>query len=158
MTVHAHLPSRLGDLLVTADDGAVTGLYLPGHRRGPEVSAAWIHDPDAFDALREQLDEYLSGSRTTFDVRIHLDGTPLQRRVWQELQALGYGERVSYGTLAHRIGRPTAVRAVASAIARNPVSIVVPCHRVVGADGRLTGYAGGVERKQWLLDLESRAA
>ncbi|MEX0705461.1 MAG: methylated-DNA--[protein]-cysteine S-methyltransferase, partial [Nitriliruptoraceae bacterium] len=87
-----------------------------------------------------------------------LDGTSLQQRVWQELRTLSFGERVSYGQLAQRIDRPTAVRAVASAVARNPVSIVVPCHRVVGADGRLTGYAGGVERKQWLLELESRGA
>ncbi|MEX0952699.1 MAG: methylated-DNA--[protein]-cysteine S-methyltransferase [Nitriliruptoraceae bacterium] len=158
MTIHAYLPSPLGDLLVTGDDGVVTGLYLPDHRRGPQVSATWGHDPGAFDGLREQLDEYLTGRRTTFDVEVRLDGTCLQQRVWQELRTLSYGERVSYGQLAQRIDRPTAVRAVASAVARNPVSIVVPCHRVVGSDGRLTGYAGGVERKQWLLELESRGA
>jgi methylated-DNA-[protein]-cysteine S-methyltransferase len=105
---------------------------------------------------QQQLSEFFSGSRTTFDLPLDLDGTPFQKTVWQALLTIPFGSTVSYAQHAQRVGKPTAVRAVGAAIGRNPLSIVVPCHRVVGYDGALTGYAGGLERKQALLDIETR--
>ncbi len=107
---------------------------------------------------RRQLDAYFAGTRTTFDVPLAADGTAFQRTVWRALSAIGYGETISYGELARRIGAPNAVRAVGLANGRNPISIVVPCHRVIGADGSMTGYGGGLERKVFLLGLERRVA
>jgi methylated-DNA-[protein]-cysteine S-methyltransferase len=104
--------------------------------------------------VREQLAEYFAGERREFDVPMQLAGTAFQRRVWEELVRIPYGTTITYAELARRVGRPTAVRAVGAANGRNPISILVPCHRVIGADGKLTGYGGGVERKQWLLELE----
>jgi methylated-DNA-[protein]-cysteine S-methyltransferase len=117
-------------------------------------------EPDAalFGAAVDQLREYFTGQRTKFDLPMALHGTTFQRRVWAALQDIPYGGTVSYGQLADRIGQPTASRAVGLANGRNPISIVVPCHRVVGATGSLTGYGGGIERKQHLLDFERRVA
>jgi methylated-DNA-[protein]-cysteine S-methyltransferase len=103
-----------------------------------------------------QLTEYFSGRRKTFDVPLALKGTPFQIAVWTELQNIGYGETISYAELAYRIGRPSAIRAVGAANGANPIPVIVPCHRVIGANGSLTGYGGGIERKQWLLALEGR--
>jgi len=171
-TLYAHRPSPLGPLLLvgerTPDGGTVlTGCYMPEHRRGPEVGAAWIEDPAAFAAIGAALDAELAGTPGTGGAPGSADppapaaipvafrgGTPFQRRVWAELRTIPRGSTVTYGQLAARIGMPGAARAVGAAVARNPVSIVVPCHRVVGADGSLTGYAGGVERKRALLAME----
>jgi methylated-DNA-[protein]-cysteine S-methyltransferase len=108
------------------------------------------------DAAENQLAGYFDGRLTEFDVPLELDGTPFQRRVWDELQRIPFGERTSYGELARRLGRPGSARAVGLANGRNPVSIIVPCHRVVGSDGTLTGYGGGLHRKAWLLDHEAQ--
>lgn len=149
------LPSPVGELTLLGADGVLSGLYLAEHRgvaASPDPS--WHRDDSAFAALREQLDAYFDGRLHTFDVAVRLVGTPFQQRVWAALREIPYGETESYGGLAARIGQPTASRAVGLANGRNPVSIVVPCHRVIGARGDLTGYGGGVERKRALLALE----
>ena len=174
-TLFAHVPSPVGDLLLVAEadadpqggtsgDGrgspggvALRGLYLPGHRRGPAVGPAWREDPAAFAPVRVALDAYFADGSVAFDVPLDLDGTSFQLGVWSALRRIPAGETVTYAELARSVGRPGAARAVGSAVARNRVSIVIPCHRVVGSDGRLTGYAGGVERKAWLLAHERAA-
>jgi methylated-DNA-[protein]-cysteine S-methyltransferase len=158
-TLYTHHPSRVGPLLLvgerTADGGAVlTGCYFRGHRRGPDVDPAWREDAPAFEEIGAALDAGLGGSGPGAIPVDFRSGTPFQRRVWEELRTIPRGSTVTYGELASRIGRPGAARAVGAAVARNPVSIVVPCHRVVGADGSLTGYAGGVERKRAILEIE----
>lgn len=147
------LPSPLGPLRLFDRGNGLCGLYFPEHRRAPAFTDA-VEDPPRFEHVRHGLASYLDGDATTFEVDLDLQGTDLQVRVWEQLLRVPHGEITTYGEVARRIGRPSAVRAVAAAIGRNPVSIVVPCHRVVGADGRLTGYAGGLERKRWLLHHE----
>ncbi len=157
-----HRPSPIGDLLLVGGrdgDGACTlrGLYVPDHRRGPAVDRSWRRDPAAFVAVGTALDAYFADGSASFDLPLDLRGTPFQQAVWSALRRIPAGETVTYAELARRVTRPGAARAVGSAVARNSVSIVVPCHRVVGSDGALTGYAGGVERKAWLLAHERGA-
>src|SRR5205807_5632410 len=121
------------------------------------LEPGWRADRGAFADVSRQLAEYFAGDRTAFNVPLAAGGTPFQRAVWEGLQDIPYGETVSYGELARRIGRPSAVRAVGLANGRNPIAVIVPCHRVIGADGTLTGYGGGIERKRLLLELETRA-
>jgi methylated-DNA-[protein]-cysteine S-methyltransferase len=146
--------SPIGRLLFVARGDALAGLYMEKHSGAPLDDAAWIQDESRFTAARTQLAEYFAGTRTSFDLPLALVGTPFQRRVWNALLAIPFGETISYGELARRVGSPKAARAVGHSNARNPVSIVVPCHRVIGANGALTGYGGGEERKRWLLDWE----
>jgi methylated-DNA-[protein]-cysteine S-methyltransferase len=150
------LDSPLGRLRLLAQDGSLTGLYFPDHRRAPVTSDAWHEAPEAFADVTTQLAAYLRGELQRFDVPVRLHGSAFQLAVWERLRDVPYGTTTSYGQLAAAVGRPSASRAVAAAVARNPLSIVVPCHRVVGAGGSLTGYAGGVQRKAWLLALEAR--
>jgi len=144
------LDSPLGEIVVAGDGDAVTGLWF--------APLPALHDAERddarFDRVARQLDEYFAGRRREFDVPVRVDGSPFERRVWREVRAIPYGQTASYGEIARRIGRPGAARAVGLANARNPVCVVVPCHRVVGADGALTGYSGGLERKRALLTLE----
>jgi methylated-DNA-[protein]-cysteine S-methyltransferase len=153
------IASPLGPLMLVADGDALTGLYMNG-RAPAKVLAAIDPGSDAgekvFATATRQLGEYFDGQRTVFDLPLALDGTAFQRTVWAALLGIGYGQTVSYGQLADQIGRPTASRAVGLANGRNPVSIIVPCHRVVGSDGSLTGYGGGIGNKRRLLDLEQR--
>jgi methylated-DNA-[protein]-cysteine S-methyltransferase len=151
-TIH---PSPLGDLLLTMGDGGLTGVYMHAHDPRPLPGCA--RDEAPFAAATAQLDEYFAGERTTFDLRLAPSGTPFELRVWDELKRIPYGQTTTYGELARLLGRPGAARAVGRANGRNPISIVVPCHRVIGASGALTGYAGGLERKQALLALEGAA-
>lgn len=146
----------LGEVLLVADGPAerLTGLYWPEHRRTPRVTAAWVHDDGAFDVTLGQLEEYFAGQRTRFDLPIDPQGTPFQHRVWEALQEIPYGETITYAELAAHAGRPAAARAAGLANGSNPLSIVIPCHRVVGRAGGLTGYAGGVEAKRRLLEHE----
>jgi methylated-DNA-[protein]-cysteine S-methyltransferase len=162
-TLYARHASPLGPLLLVGErtsDGRtiLTGCYLPDHRRGPVVDAAWQEDPDAFAGVGSAIDAELAGRepRTTVEVAFP-GGTRFQRQVWEELRRIPRGTTITYAELAARLGRPGAARAVGSAVARNPISIVVPCHRVVGSDGSLTGYAGGLERKRALLAMEGAA-
>ena len=151
---YSYVECPLGRIVVRGDGQCLTGLFLPQHKGWAGPDASWVHSDVPFAAVRDQLDEYFAGERGQFDVPLRLAGTPFQQRVWQELLHIPFGTTVTYRQLAQRIGRPRAVRAVGSANGRNPVSIIVPCHRVVGAGGQLTGYAGGIETKRRLLELE----
>ncbi|MCU1493273.1 MAG: methylated-DNA (protein)-cysteine S-methyltransferase [Acidimicrobiaceae bacterium] len=153
-TVHTVVASPIGALTLVATDGVLSGLFMERQRHLPSDEVFGQPDAAPFDEAMRQLHEYFDGGRTQFDLPIALSGSPFQVEVWLALRDIPYGETISYGELAGRIGRPKASRAVGLANGRNPISIVVPCHRVVGADGSLTGYGGGMERKQYLLGLE----
>jgi methylated-DNA-[protein]-cysteine S-methyltransferase len=147
--------SPVGPLTMTASDGYLTGIAMDGQRHAPAPAPNQRRDDGWFAGITEQLEEYFTGGLSCFDASLRLSGTEFQRRVWAALQEIPYGETISYGELARQIGNPTAVRAVGLANGRNPVAIIVPCHRVIGADGSLTGYGGGLQRKAWLLDHEA---
>jgi methylated-DNA-[protein]-cysteine S-methyltransferase len=149
------IESPVGRLTMTASRGAIDGLFMDAQRHAPQRHPSWVRDEAPFAQLIAQLEAYFAGSAVAFDVPLSLSGTEFQRRVWTELTAIPLGETISYGELASRVGAPGASRAVGLANGRNPVAIVVPCHRVIGADGRLTGYGGGLERKAWLLRHEA---
>ncbi|MDO5629275.1 MAG: methylated-DNA--[protein]-cysteine S-methyltransferase [Mobilicoccus sp.] len=151
---HCTLPSPLGPLTLVADDGALVGVYMAGHRHAPTDHGPVDEEAAPLPEARRQLTEYFAGARQGFDLPVRSPGTEFQQRVWAALERIPYGETWSYARLATEIGNPKAARAVGLANGRNPVSIVVPCHRVVGASGALTGYGGGVENKRILLDLE----
>ncbi|MEV5827269.1 methylated-DNA--[protein]-cysteine S-methyltransferase [Spirillospora sp. NPDC052242] len=157
-TTHTVLESKVGPLTVVVTDGALSGLYMQDQRHRPaqETFGFPTDDPGEkpFAQVAEQLDAYFAGDLTEFDVPIAMNGTPFQQRVWAALQHIPYGETVTYGELAQEIGSPTASRAVGLANGKNPISVIVPCHRVVGSNGDLTGYGGGIERKRYLLDFE----
>lgn len=148
----------LGQYLIVVDeDDALVGLYRAGQSHFPSDEALGTPDQTVAEEIVNQLDEYLAGERHEFDLATAPAGTDFQRQVWAAMRQIPYGRTVSYGELAAEIGRPRAARAVGAAIGRNPISIVVPCHRVVGASGELIGYAGGADAKRWLLDLERSA-
>ncbi len=154
-------PSPVGTLLIAATDAGICGIYFEEHKhfKGKD---GWLQIPtqSASQHLSNaamQLDEYFAGKRTEFDVTLDLSGTEFQRGVWTALNAIPFGQSVSYAQHAQGLGNPKALRAVGSAIGKNPVSIIVPCHRVIGSSGAVTGYAGGLERKRFLLALENVA-
>lgn len=153
---HTVVDSPLGPLTLVAVDAALCGLYLDQQRHRPSPEIFGDSDPTAFVEVAAQLRDYFAGRLTTFELPMTLLGTPFQRTVWAALGEIPYGETTTYGELAARIGQPTAARAVGLANGRNPISIVVPCHRVVGSTGALTGYGGGLERKRRLLAFEQR--
>jgi methylated-DNA-[protein]-cysteine S-methyltransferase len=156
MTYYDLIESPIGQLLVTGDGVNLTGIYMENHKSGPTIASAWVRDPTRFDPVRQQLEDYFSGRRSSFDLAIVFEGgTEFQRSIWAELSAIPYGGTVSYGDLARKVGAPKASRAVGAAVGKNPISVVVPCHRVVGSGGAITGYAGGLARKRKLLELES---
>ena len=155
---HTTIRSSLGDLTLVARDGSVTGLYFPHHWHMPDRSAFGEYRDAGFDDVRRQLEEYLAGERREFDLPVDAAGSPFQERVWQLISQIPYGTTVSYGELARELGGGTTAQEVGAAVGRNPVSILIPCHRVVGASGGLTGYAGGLRRKRTLLDLEQDVA
>jgi methylated-DNA-[protein]-cysteine S-methyltransferase len=147
--------SPLGPLTIATGPSGLTGLSFPGARAEHDESR---RDPAALAGAVAQLDAYFAGERRAFELPLDLRGTPFQRRVWAQLRRIPYGATVTYTELAAEVGRPDVVRAVAAAVGRTPVPIVVPCHRVLGAGGALTGYGGGLQRKAALLDLEARAS
>jgi methylated-DNA-[protein]-cysteine S-methyltransferase len=151
---HTTIQSSLGDLTVVARDGAVTGLYFPHHWHRPDPADFGQYREAGFDEIRKQLGEYLAGDRRDFDVPVEASGGPLQQRVWDLITRVPYGQTVSYGELAREIGGGITPKEMGVAVGRNPVCILISCHRVVGASGSLTGYAGGLRRKRALLDLE----
>jgi methylated-DNA-[protein]-cysteine S-methyltransferase len=156
---YARLAAPVGELLLVVDEERrLCGVYLPDHRRGPVIGADWRRDETALGDVRDQLLAYFAGELRRFALPLAPTGTPFQRAVWWALGEVPFGETVSYGALARRVGRPGAARAVGLANARNPISVVVPCHRVVGASGALTGYAGGVGVKARLLAHEAEVA
>ena len=152
-------PSCIGPLLLMSDGRALTGLHTDSDKHRPPLAADWVGDDNAapFAQVRAQLDAYFGGRLTEFDLPLAPQGTAFQLQVWQRLCDIPFGETISYSELARRIGNPKASRAVGMANSRNPISIVVPCHRVIGADNSLTGYAGGLERKRALLEHENRS-
>lgn len=158
MTYYTYTPSPFGNLLLLSDGEALTGLFLPSHKHGPgAVSADWKRDGElpVLKATVAQLAAYFAGTLADFDIPVRLHGTPFQRAVWNELTKIPNGTTISYGELARRVGNPKASRAVGLANGHNPVSIIVPCHRVIGSNGSLTGYGGGIDRKRALLQHET---
>jgi methylated-DNA-[protein]-cysteine S-methyltransferase len=151
---HGVMDCPIGKLTLVASDGILAGVYMEQQRHLPAEETFGEYDDEPFGSVRGQLTEYFAGERTEFDLPLAMAGTPFQQTVWAALRDIPYGETISYGQLADRIGRPTASRAVGLANGRNPVSIIVPCHRVVGSTGDLTGYGGGIERKRALLAFE----
>jgi methylated-DNA-[protein]-cysteine S-methyltransferase len=155
-TTFTRLPSPVGELVLTAADTSLTGVYFPTFRGHP----AWREDDgrgpvgDLLGRVRQQLSEYFARTRTAFDLPLDPPGTTFERRVWDLLRTIPYGATTSYGELARRLGDPRATRAVGAANGKNPIPIIVPCHRVVGARGELTGFGGGLDRKRWLLEHE----
>ncbi len=152
------IDSPLGAMPCARDDEGIVTLLLPHGRSGAEPAPDWVRDDAAFDDVRTQLAEYFAGTRTTFDLPLHLIGSAFQRKVWAALLEIPCGETTSYGELAAAIGVPGAARAVGLANGQNPVPIIVPCHRVIGANGSLTGYGGGLDAKRWLLTHEAAQA
>ena len=148
--------SPLGDLLLVGNSEELNGLYTePGHRWSPEVDPSWRPDPGCFLDVVGQLRAYFAGELRSFSVHLAPTGTEFQLAVWSALRSIPYGATASYGDIARAVERPSASRAVGAANGRNPISIIVPCHRVIGANGRLVGYGGGLHRKEWLLGLEA---
>jgi methylated-DNA-[protein]-cysteine S-methyltransferase len=152
MRTYTVIDSPLGMLTLTAEDGVLSGVHL--ENRPADLR---LRQDEGFDEVIRQFGEYFAGERTTFELPTIAQGNNLQRHVWQALIEIPYGETRSYGQIAEQLGLRHVVRAVGAAIGQNPLLVVVPCHRVIGADGKLTGYAGGLERKRQLLDLESPA-
>lgn len=151
--------SPLGALLLISDGEHLTGLYFAGEKGRPVIEPSWRHAPQlpVLDQARREIAEYFLAGRRTFDVALAPAGTAFERRVWEAIGRIPYGATTSYQALAASIGHPRAARAVGAATGRNPIAIIIPCHRVLGAGGTLTGYAGGLERKRALLELESGA-
>jgi methylated-DNA-[protein]-cysteine S-methyltransferase len=160
LRTHVIVASPIGPLTIVAEAGAIAALYMDAQRHAPDPAAFGLPGDagdEPFAAAARQLGAYFAGQLTEFDLPLALAGTDFQRTVWAGLRDIPYGQTVSYGELAQRIGRPAASRAVGLANGRNPVAIVVPCHRVIGSDGSMTGYGGGLDRKRFLLALEQRS-
>ncbi|MET8167532.1 methylated-DNA--[protein]-cysteine S-methyltransferase [Streptomyces sp. NPDC005329] len=158
MKQHTIVDSPYGPLTLVADDGVLCGLYMTEQRHRPPEENFGPRDDTLFGEAEEQLEAYFAGESKDFSLELRLHGTPFQRSVWDELRKIPYGETRTYGELADALGNPTASRAVGLANGKNPIGIIVPCHRVIGAGGGLTGYGGGLERKRRLLDFEGAAA
>lgn len=157
MRYYDRFESSIGAILLTASDDGLTGVYFERQKHQPKRAGDWQHDPGHahLKRARRQLAEYFAGKRRQFDLALDPAGTVFQKAVWRAIAGVPYGETISYGELARRAGFPEGARAAGAATGRNPIGIVVPCHRIVGSDGSLTGYAGGLERKRALLALES---
>lgn len=158
ITSHTTVGSPLGELTLVADDGTLTGVYFPHHWYRPALASFGRRSETGFGEARRQLAEYFAGRREHFDLPVDARGDEFQRRVWELISRIPYGQTVCYGGLARELGHQVMAKDVGAAVGRNPLSVIVPCHRVVGKDGRLTGYAGGLARKRFLLDLEKPAA
>lgn len=153
--LYTTVESPLGELLLLSDGHALSGLHLQAGRKAVLVGEAWRRSEEPFEHVRAQLEEYFAGRRSSFELTLGLQGTPFQRRVWSALREIPYGETLTYGGLARRIDQPTAARAVGLANGSNPIAVIVPCHRLIGANGTLVDYGGGIPRKQFLLSLEA---
>ncbi|WP_233842401.1 methylated-DNA--[protein]-cysteine S-methyltransferase [Dyella sp. 2HG41-7] len=152
------LATPIGTLLLAADANGLREVWFETGKHKKEPDAAWKRDPSKLRFARKQLEEYFAGERTVFDLPLHPLGTDFQVTVWKALAKIPYGATISYGELARRIGQPQAVRAVGAANGRNPLPIVLPCHRVIGSDGSLTGFGGGLPTKRFLLAMEDRVS
>jgi methylated-DNA-[protein]-cysteine S-methyltransferase len=152
------LSTPIGTLRLVADAQGLRQIWFETERHPKQASPDWVRSPDALAFARVQLEEYFAGTRQVFELPLHPLGTPFQHAVWQELARIPYGATISYGELARRLGQPAAMRAVGAANGRNPLPIVLPCHRVIGANGSLTGFGGGLPIKRYLLTLEDSIA
>jgi len=152
---YCYLTTPIGDLLLAGDDDALSLVGFPKGKMRHDPDPDWIYNEKPFATARQQLQEYFAGERKEFDLALNLTGTKFQVQVLEELRRIPYGETTSYGAVAERIGRPKAVRAVGAANGRNPIPIIVPCHRVIGSSGNLTGFGGGLDTKAELLRLEA---
>lgn len=152
--------TAMGPMYATAEEAGITGVYFEGGRHAPAIAPHWVlaDDDPALRDCERQLHEYFAGRRTTFHLPLAPRGTAFQQAVWKAIAAIGYGETVSYASIARGLGAANASRAVGAATGRNPISLIVPCHRVTGSGGALTGYAGGLDRKRRLLALEGAPA
>jgi methylated-DNA-[protein]-cysteine S-methyltransferase len=153
--IYTTMDSPIGELLLLGEGDVLHGLDMRAGRHPLRINPRWQRDDEAFAGVRQQLEEYFAGERSSFDIRMHLEGTAFQRTVWHALTEIPYGETISYGELARRIGRPDRARAVGTANGQNPIAVIVPCHRVIGANGKLVGYGGGLDNKRRLLELEA---
>jgi methylated-DNA-[protein]-cysteine S-methyltransferase len=151
---HTVLATRLGMVTVVREERALTGLYFPRHWPRPDRTAFGLRADEGFDDVARQLGEYLGGDRSVFELPVKINGTEFDRRVWELVAGVPYGETTTYGDLARGLGAGTDPRDVGAAVGRNPLCIVIPCHRVIGSTGQLTGYAGGLGRKRTLLEIE----
>lgn len=154
-TIFTELKSPVGRLFLTSNGEAITWLFMEKQKDGPIPTGDWRRDDASFWEAAKQLRAYFAGELTEFDLPLAPAGTQFQRRVWAELQKIPYGSTINYGELARRVGNPKAARAAGAANGSNPISIIIPCHRVIGSNNHLTGYGGGIERKRFLLDLEA---
>jgi methylated-DNA-[protein]-cysteine S-methyltransferase len=158
MTYYDYYTSPQGRMLLVADDKAITSVSFIGQKYAPRVARDWAHDGRHAPIARakRELAEYFAGRRTRFSVKLAPHGTPFQRKVWQAIARVGFGKTIAYAELARRAGRAGSARAAGAATGRNPIGVIVPCHRIVGSNGALTGYAGGLAKKRALLALEAR--
>lgn len=154
MTYYTYKTTPMGEVLFTREGETLTGLHWKVFRRAPVPTGSWVEDEAAFADVFSQLDEYYAGKRQTFDTKVAVKGTPFQMSVWHELEKIPYGKSSSYGAIAAAIGKPAAVRAVGTAVGSNPISILIPCHRVLTSVQGIGGYAGGLPAKQALLATE----
>jgi methylated-DNA-[protein]-cysteine S-methyltransferase len=154
--IYTVLDSPVGSLILTSNGEGINGLFMEKYKGGPKPIDDWIRDDALFREAIDQLKAYFAGKLTEFDLPLATGGAPFQQRVWTELRKIPYGSTVSYGELARRIDSPKASRAVGAANGSNPISIIIPCHRVIGSNGKLTGYGGGIERKKFLLEFEAQ--
>jgi methylated-DNA-[protein]-cysteine S-methyltransferase len=157
MTYYSILKTPLDDLVLVANPIELIGLYFSESGDAPGMRSDWVLNPRhaVLVQAREQIQEYLEGARTTFSLPLRFNGTAFQQRVWQQIALIPFGQTITYSELAKRAGAPDAVRAAGAATGKNPIGIIIPCHRVVGKDGSLTGFAGGLAIKRQLLDLEN---
>ena len=157
MKHYCYYASPIGRMLLVGVDGVLEELHFANSTKRLEIPVEWQEDKDSFQETLQQLQQYFAGKRRQFDLPITPQGTTFQRLVWQELCKIPYGETASYGTIAQRIGKPKACRAVGMANSRNPIPIIIPCHRIIGKDGSLTGFGGGLPVKKQLLELERQS-
>lgn len=159
MSYYDYYHSPHGRMLLVADDKALTGVYFAGQKYQPRIERDWVRDGRhaPIRQVKHELEEYFAGKRRRFTVKVAPRGTPFQRAVWKAIAGVGFGRTIPYAELARRAGRPGSARAAGAATGRNPIGIIVPCHRIVGSNGALTGYAGGLAKKRALLALEGRA-
>jgi methylated-DNA-[protein]-cysteine S-methyltransferase len=155
MTYYTELSVPTGELLLIGDGDVITGVYWKAYKKVPKPGADWIKDPSKFEKLVKQINEFFAGDRKTFNIKTKSSGTEFQEAVWSVISKIPYNQSLSYKEVAEKIGRPNAVRAVGTAVGSNPLCIVIPCQRVSTARGAISGYAGGIESKQYLLGLES---
>lgn len=155
MTIFTHLDTPSGRLLLTAENDRITGIHWVVFKRAPKVLPDWIEDAHYFKPLVRQINEYFAGNRKSFDLKFNYKGTDFQKSVWNELVKIPFGTKSTYSAIAESIGKPKAVRAVGTAVGSNPISIIVPCHRILTTAGTIGGYAGGIDAKHILLEIEN---